>query len=213
MEEKSKHELQVCFSDGILYSVGLEDDIERVIAKLRKHSYVRRPSFYMRLSAAQLPEIISILGDVIPWAPFVLAANYFLKGFFNEMGSESGKKIISLLRKKEVEPLSDLMSAIDETAEIAQGRLQVVIGIDIPDDHFGTAIHFEHGDPQSAIMMALFIDNLEKIKEAMVLEMEKGNVPLGGASISVQQDRDMKITWKRRSDGLKTEITIETEKY
>ena len=214
MEENGKHELQICFSDGIFYhSVVMEDDIERIVAKLKKHSCVGRPKFYLRKSATPLPEIVSIIGDVAPWAPFVLAANYFLKGFFAELGKESGKRIMSLLQRKEVEPLSDLMSALDETAQIAQGPLQVSIGIDIPDDHFGTSIHLEHGDPQLALTVALFIDNVERIKEAMLVEVEKGNVPLGGASISVQDDGNMRIMWKRRSDGRKIEITIETEKY
>ena len=214
MEEESRHELQVCFSDRIFYhSVREDDDIERVIDKLRRHCCVGKPQFYLRKSATPPPEFISILGDVAPWAAFALAAKYFLKAFLTELGSASGKKIVSLLSRKEAEPLSDLMSSIDEIAHITEGRLQVIIGLNIPDDQFGTSMRLEYDDPNLTVMVALFIDNANKIKQIIVSEMNEENSPLGGAIISFQDDGNMKIIWRRRSDGRKIEVTIEPMKY
>ena len=114
--------------------------MERVLVKLRKHSDVGKPQFYLRKSATPPPEFISILGDIAPWAAFALAAKYFLKGFFSEMGTESAKKVVSLLSRKDVEPLSDLMSSIDETAQMTEGHLQVIVGLDVPEEQLETSI-------------------------------------------------------------------------
>ena len=153
------------------------------------------------------------LGDIAPWAAFALAAKYFLKAFFNEVGSASGKKLVSLLNRKEAEPLSDLMSSIDETAKLTDGRLQIFIGLDIPDEQFGTSMCLEYDDPQLAVLVALFIDNAKKIKQIVVSEMANGNSPLGGAVVSLQDDGRIKVSWRRRSDGRKIEVTMEPEEH
>ena len=83
------------------------------------------------------------------------------------------------------------------------------MGLNIPDDHFGTAVSIKPSDPEEeARVPASFIVHGEQISKAMQAEVEAGFTPLGRAIIELQNDGSLLVSWVVQTDFRRHELRI-----
>ena len=86
-------------------------------------------------------------------------------------------------------------------ADSVDGGVTIFVGLNIPDDHFGTVIYIKPGDPEEvARVLASFIVHVEQISKAMQAEIEAGCTPIGRASIELQADGSLLVSWVAQPD-------------
>ena len=94
-------------------------------------------------------------------------------------------------------------------ADGVDGEVTISVGLNIPDDHFGTAISIMPGDPEEvARVLASFIVHVEQISKVMRAEIEAGRTPLGPAIIKLQDDGSLMVSWVAQADLNRHELRI-----
>ncbi len=149
-----------------------ETDASEIRAALNRHLRVSKPRRCYRRSSIDLPSVIQLLGDAALWLPLVAAATYFSKSFFSTLGKRAADATWDSLaawnKNKDFKPLADVATALVAAADRVEGRVFIDVGLDIPDDHFGTVISTESRDPLEVVrILASFVVRAEKISDAV----------------------------------------------
>ena len=182
-----------------------ETDASEIRTALNRHLRVSKPRRYYRASIDP-PSVIQLLGDAALWLPLVTAATAFAKSFFSTLGKRMANAACDswAARKesKDIEPLVDVVNALVSAADRVGGRVIIGIGLNIPDDFFGTVISTESRDPlEVARTLASFVVRAEKIPDAVQAEIERGYKPLGPFVMELEQDGSVTIRWTAASDS------------
>ena len=83
------------------------------------------------------------------------------------------------------------------------------MGVNIPDDIYGTVISIKPGDPEEvARVLASFVVHAEQISKAMRAEIEAKLTPLGRAIIELQDDGSLLVSWVAQTDSSRHELRI-----
>ncbi len=180
-------------------------DASAIRAVLNRHLRVSKPVYYHRASIDP-PSVIQLIGAAALWLPLVTAATAFAKSFFSTLGKRAADAVWnrSAARKesKDIEPLVDVVNALVSAAARVGGRVIIRIGLDIPDDFFGTVISTESRDPlEVARTLASFVVCAEKISDAVQAEIERGYKPLRPFVMELEQDGSVTIRWTAASDS------------
>ena len=121
------------------------DDDKSLRVALGRHLQIGDTVWVARCSVDP-PSTIQLLGDVAAWVPLAAAATAFLAAFSKELGKKAANvawdSMAGWFKGKEVKPLADVATALVATAEPIDGEVMVGVGLNIPDDHFGTMIWF-----------------------------------------------------------------------
>lgn len=178
------------------------EDAEAVRAALSKHLQVGRPLFLLQRSAGPPPvSIIQLIGDAAAWLPMTVPATVYLSTLAKRAGDATWDGIASVLKRKEVKPLADVAAALAAAADKAGGEAGIIIGLDIPDDHFGTVVIIRDRNPAAvARKLAAFVVHVEELSRVMRAEVEAGRPPLGQATVEVQDDGSLLVTWCSQHD-------------
>ena len=182
-----------------------ETDASEIRAALNRHLRVSKPGRYYRASIDP-PSVIQLLGGAALWLPLVVAATYLSKSFFSTLGKRASDAVWNRLaarkESKDIEPLVDVVNALVSAADRVGGRVIISIGLNIPDDFFGTVISTESRDPlEVARTLASFVVCAEKISDAVQAEIERGYKPLGPFVMKLEQDGSVTIRWTAASDS------------
>ena len=181
-------------------------------ADLSKHLRVSEPVFG-GMKAADPPSFLQLLGDVTAWLPLKAAATIYLITLAKHAADATWKKLASTSKNKEAKPIIDVANTL-ATAVEREGRIvPIIIGLNIPDDYFGTAISIKSADPKEiASGLSSFVVRVEDISRAMKAEVEAGRAPLGAATIELQKDGSLLICWVSQSDFRRHELKIPNTK-
>ena len=177
-------------------------------AELSEYLKVSEPHFII-MRSVDPPSFVQILGDASAWLPLKAAATVYLATLAKRAADATWNKLTSLLGSNEVKPLANVAKTLATAADSVDGEVAIVVGLNIPDDHVGTAISIKSGDPEEvAHVLASFIDHVERISKAMKVEVEAGRTPLGRAIIELQDDGSLLIRWVAQTDFSRHELRI-----
>ena len=109
-----------------------------------------------------------------------------------------------------MKPLADVTETLEKAATSVDRKVTMHVGIDIPDDYFGTALSIKPtaSAGEMACLLAPFIVHAEQISKAMQAEIEAGHAPLGGARIELRDDESLLIRWVCQADFSRHELRI-----
>jgi hypothetical protein len=186
-------------------SVTEQIDLERanrLARKLRDHLELAGPHTLVRrgVEPSAIPQFIKLIGEAVPWLALLYAAKVFLKSYLETLGSlaahASRDGLADLLKKGEVKPLADVAAALADAREGSSGRIEIVVGLNIPDPHFGTALHITANSPEEiAHALALFVTRAEELSTTMQAEVEAGRAPFGRALVTLEEDGGLSVRW------------------
>ena len=184
-------------------------DAETIQAELSEYLKVSEPKL-MLLRSADPPSILNLLGDPLAWLPLKAAAAVYLSTLAKRAGDATWEGLASLLKSNKVKPVADVAKTLATAANSVDGKVTMTVGLNIPDDHFGTAISIKPGPPEEVtrILLASFVVHVEQIEEAMRAEIEAGRTPLGGAKIELQDDGSLLVSWVAQADSSCYELRI-----
>lgn len=141
-----------------------------------------------------------ILGDVAPWLTLLYSAKVFLKSYLETLGQRTADAtcdwLAALVKKDDVKPLAGVATALADAREANSGHIEIVVGLDIPDRHFGTALHITTNSAEEiAYALAVFVTRAEELSAAMEAEVEAGQAPLGRAVITLENEGGLTVRW------------------
>ena len=178
------------------------EDAEAARAGLREHLKVDQLTFVAQLSAdPNLVSFIRAIGDIATWLPLSAAATVYLSTLAKHAADATWDAVRSRFARKEVKPLADVAKTLAATASKVKGEVHIFVGLDIPDDYWGTCVCIRGREPMEiARKMAAFVVHIEELSLVMHAEIEAGRGPLGGAIVEVQDDGSLRVKWRAMAD-------------
>lgn len=188
------------------------EDAASIRADLRQHLQVGNPQFIWRRSVDPISTLV-LLGAAAAWKVLVKPAEAFLTGYAGTLGKKfaeaTWERIAARKKTDELKPLVDVVAALVEAAGRVGGEVKIGVGINVPDDHFGTVIWTDSRDPiDVARSLSAFVVRAERIFATVRAEIERGNEPLGPFLMELERDGGIAIRWRRRSDAQAHEVRI-----
>ena len=176
-----------------------EDDAASIRAALGRHLQVGKPVSLCRQSIDP-PSVMQLLGEAALWLPLVTAATAFAKSFFSTLGKRAADaawdSAVAWKENKDIKPLADVATALVAGADRVDGKVMIGVGLDIPDDRFGTMTWTDSRDPlEVARMLSVFVVRAEKISATMQAAIERGHEPIGPVTIELEDDGSVTIWW------------------
>ena len=190
---------------NLVLSVKLaQDDATSIRAALGRHLQVGKPATYYQLSLDP-PSFIKLLGEAALWLPLVTAATAFAKSFFSTLGKRTADAAwdgaAAWKENKDLKPLTDVATALVAGADRVGGKVMIGVGLDIPDNTFGTVIWTDSRDPlEVARILSVFVVRAEKISATMQAAIERGHAPSGPVTIEPEDDGSVTIRWHSAPD-------------
>ena len=176
---------------------------QRLATALRRHLNVDGPFTFFRKGAdpAAIPQYIQLIGDLVWWLPLLVPAKWFLKSYLETLGPMAAHAtrdgLAALFKKEEVKPLADVATALADARDASSGRIEIVVGLNIPDPHFGTALHITANSAEEiAHALAVFVTHANELSTIMKAEVAAGRAPLGRALITLEKDGGLTIRWR-----------------
>ena len=174
-------------------------DAATIHAELSGHLRVSAPKTFVRRSIT-VSSFIQLLGDVSAWLPLTAAAAIYFSTIAKRAGDATWDRLTSSRTKKAAEPLTDVASTLTKSAQMVDGEVIIRIGLDIPDDVFGTVLFIKSEDPAVVVHhLAHFIIHVNEISRIMQAAVKKGHGPAASARIEVQKDGSILIEWRDRN--------------
>ena len=185
-----------------------EADALAIRAALNRHLRVSEPRRWQRFSIDP-PSVIQLLGAVAAWQILVKPAAAFAKSFFSTLGKRAADVAwdgaVEWKKNKDVRPLADVAAALVAAADRVGGKVTISVGLDIPNEDYGTVISTESRDAlEVARILSAFVVRTAKISDAVQAEVERGDKPVGPFFIELGQDGSVTIRWYAASDFTKT---------
>ena len=180
--------------------------VDDIRAELSKHLKVGQPRYFALMSAdPALPSFVQLLGDAMAWLPLYAAATAYLATLAKRAAEATWDKIAN---RNEVKPLTDVATTLATAAARVDGKVEVTVGLNIPNEYFGTSIPIKSSDPEAvAHVLAHFVVHVEQLSKAMQDEIAAGRAPFGAPIIELQDDESLLVRWQT-SDGSAHETKI-----
>ena len=174
-------------------------DVESIHFELNEYFVVDKPVPRIHKSV-DLIEIIIMLGTAAEWLGLREAVKVYFTTLAKHAADATWNKLASLKETKEVKPLVDVASTLTTAAVRVDEKVIIIIGINTPDNNFGTQLSIQPTDVEGVIHdLASFIVHVEELSAAMQREIEAGREPLGAANIEIQDDGSLLIKWIERN--------------
>jgi len=174
-----------------------------VKTELDTHLDIEGPYFWLQKSADPSlgPQLIQLIGDAAAWAPLVSAATVYLSTLAKRAADATWDGLTSLFKSKEVKPLADVAATLANAAQQAEGEVEIVVGLDIPEKHWGTVMVIKAKNPEEiACAIGSFVLHAERLAKEMKAEVAAGHAPLGRATINLEEDGSLTVRWKSQGD-------------
>ena len=124
-----------------------EFDAEAVRSKLGEYLRVSEPKILF-LRSAEPPAILQLLGDALAWLPLKAAGAVYLSTLAKRSGDATWNLWASRFNSNEVRPLANVAKTLAKAADSVNGKITILVGVNIPDDTYGTVISIEPDDPE-----------------------------------------------------------------
>lgn len=177
-------------------------DADVVLAELRTHLAVGKPRFLLRKSAESgLISIIQLLGEAKAWLPLGAAATVYLSTLAKHAADASWDGLIHLFKSKEVQALSDVATTLTAAAKSVDGCVEIVVGLDVPDDFHGTSLSIKSQAPEEvARLVGIFVVHVEEISGVIRTEIDAGQKPIGRVEVAIGCDAKLLLRWRVQPD-------------
>ncbi|ANT53524.1 hypothetical protein [Mesorhizobium amorphae] len=186
-------------------------DASELQAQLRPYLNIGPPQYFFTKSLD--PEkVIQLIGNAPLWWAFGTAATAFLVS----LGTTTGKRVAddiyelakSALKRKEAAPVANVSEALARALNQAGPRASLVVGIAVPDSHWGTALVIREPDTEKiAIDLSRFAVNAAELSRAMNEQLKAGQKPLGRAFITFEGD-EVVVSWIDQEDLAKHKMRL-----
>ena len=187
------------------------DFAESVKAELGAHLDIEGPYFRFQKAAEPGlgPQLIQLIGGVVAWLPLSAAATVYLATLAKRAADATWDGLASLFKSKEVKSLAEVATTLAEAANAVEGDVEIVVGLDIPEENWGTAMVIRANSPeQIARALASFVMHAERLSKEMKAELAAGRTPLGRATIDLEEDGSLTVRWRSRKDFAECERRI-----
>ena len=153
------------------------------------------------LRSADPPSWIKIFADVAEWVtPFKVIATVFLSQLAKNAADDLWKNkaaIAAALRNASATPLRKLTAALLRAKAQARPSTDVVVGLPIPDEYFGTALLVPTSSIEdAAVTLAVFVSRVEEIDAAIREANAEGNGPAASVRIVIRPDGSVTLRWQ-----------------
>ena len=140
------------------------------------------------------------------WQVLVKPAAAFITAFFSNLGKRASDaawdSAAEWKKDKDLTPLADVATTLAAATDSVGGEVIISVGLDIPDDQFGTVISTKSRDPlEVARILSSFVVRAETISDAVQAEIERGYEPLGPFVMQLEQDGSVTIRWHAMRDS------------
>jgi hypothetical protein len=189
-------ELELTVTEGIDMQ-----QAQRLATELRRHLQVGGPQTYFRRGdPSAIPQYIQLIGPVVVWLPLLYPAKWFLKPYLETLGPIAAHAtrdwLAARFKKEKAKPLADAATALAEARKASNRPVEIVVGLDIPDPHFGTALHITvHSAEEIALPLAVFVTRADELWATMKAEVEAGRAPTGPVIITLEKDGGLRVRW------------------
>lgn len=127
-------------------------------------------------------------------------ATVFLTSYLQTLGRRAANAswdgLAALLKKDKVKPLAEVATALADARETSGGHAGIVVGLDIPDRYFGTAMVITANSAEEiAHALALFVTRADELSAMMKAEVEAGRAPMSRAVITLERDGGLTVRW------------------
>ena len=135
----------------------------------------------------------------MPWLVLLYPAKWFLKPYLETLGPIAAhvtRDGAVLLVEDEARPLTEAATALADARAASSGRVEIVVGLGIPDPHFGTALHITADSAEEiAYALAMFVTRAKELSATMKAEVEAGRAPLARAVITLDKEGGLTVRW------------------
>ena len=178
------------------------DLLEELRAGLNETLPIGEAHQYLRLSGDPgLTPFIQLIGDAASWWPLKAAATVYLGVLAKDAAVATKDWLRARLKKEDVRPLASVAAELEATASKVGGRVEFVVSLNVPDNHWGTSMPMRAGEPEeTARRLATFVVHAEAISDLMQKEVEAGRSPATGAVIELREDGSLLIKWRACDD-------------
>ena len=161
------------------YSVteGVDKDKANALGRvLRTYLKIGEPRFFMRRAGYPIEQYIQLFGIREIWvAAFGIVATGFLAKLGQRAADGFWDTVRDRLKGSQSKPLADFSEALTDTGLTVGGSSQIILGLNIPDGHFGTALVIREMRPEAiAYATARFVVIAQKISSSMAEEIAAG---------------------------------------
>lgn len=183
-------------------------DVKTIHSELNRYFAVDEPQVFFQKSFDVIA-CLTILGAAVEWLGLRDAVKVYFTTLAKHAGDATWNKLASLKQSKEVKPLVDVASTLTNAEKGFDGKVNIIIGINLPDDVFGTVFNIQSTDVEGVLHeLAFFIVHVEELSAVMQREIEEGRVPLGAAIVNIQDDGSLLVRWRGRNDSKKHTLRI-----
>ena len=187
--------------------------VQELATRLRRHLEVDGPhTYFRRADPSTLPQSVQLIGDAALWPPLPGPAGALLTAYLGRLGKRAADATADkLFAQEDVKPLGDVARALADARAAAGGRIEIVVGLDIPDRHSGTALHIAADSAEDiAHPLAAFVVQANELSRMMKAEVEAGRAPFGRAVVTLEQD-GLAVRW-RSIDGARHKRYLPTRR-
>ena len=168
-------------------------DAWQPLAELQEGSQVRHKT-------AELSSFVQIMGEALQWlSPLKVAATVFLSQLAKEAATEVYKnkaRIAAALAAAAAAPLRRAAAALGRARSDSPQKPEIVVGLPIPDDYFGTALTFPvDTEEEIALLLAQFVVRVERIQQVIAGEVSDGHPPLGRVQVIPNGSGGFLLRW------------------
>ena len=185
-------------------------DGDELSSTLSEHLAIGDTNRLFRKSAdPSLTSLIQLIGDATAWLLLSAPAMVYLTVLAKHAGDASWDWLRSRFKSDDLKPLAAVATQLAITANKVDGNVEIILSVNVPDDHLGTSITIRAREPEDiARSLAAFLVRVEKISTVMQVEIDAGRAPFAGADIELQDDGTLLIKWRGRTDRKEHERRI-----
>lgn len=157
-----------------------------------------------------LPQFIHAVGQGRLWQDALGAP---AAAFLNQLGYRaadiSWDEAEHSLARSDCEPLAGVVAAFTMARESIAQPASIVVGLNIPNDRFGTVVMVDDTRPvKVAYAIARFVGRADEIATVVQRAVVTGETPRGPALLSLDDDGSVLIRWNSRADMRPHEVRL-----
>jgi hypothetical protein len=178
----------------VTITAGVDQQVcEELVNTLRQILPVGDIGVYERKSAGELPQYIQLIGSLADWAILKIPAVAYLSAY-------ASRRAILLANDHHArpnEPIEVFAEALTDAAKRLPPKVGFQIGIDLPDERWGTVLHLTTREPKEAArQLAVFFARLPDIHALVANACENDTGPAAQGTIVVLSDDSIELRWQ-----------------
>lgn len=167
------------------------------------------PQIYERKTFDTLLQYIQLIGAAPIWAPLGVAGTAYLGRLAYLAADDTMGILRTKLNTKTSGRIEELAAGIIAARKKLDSPSQVLIGINVPDDRWGTVLVLDTEDQETLEReISIYASNVERISHFLKYYCERGEGPLGQGKITICQDGQIEIQWMSQRDFKKHHVLL-----